>query len=157
VSTEHPDPPVPRGDYLPAVLHNGVVYTAGMTPRRHGELTVTGVVGSTVSVAAAREAAGLAASNALAAVFAALPADARGVRCLRMTVYIACAPDFHDLSEVADGASKAISTTLGPHALPARSAVGVQALPSGAPVEVELVAAADGLQRERFGASQVLT
>jgi enamine deaminase RidA (YjgF/YER057c/UK114 family) len=123
------------------VLHDGVVYTAGMTPRRNGELTVTGVVGLAVSVAAARAAAGLAATNALAAVFAALPADAR-VRCLRMTVYIACAPDFHDLSEVADGASKAISTTLGADALPARTAVGVQTLPSGAPVEVELVAAA---------------
>jgi hypothetical protein len=39
-----------------------------------------------------------------------------------MTVYIACAPDFHDLSMVADGASMAISTALGamrcPHAAP---------------------------------------
>jgi enamine deaminase RidA (YjgF/YER057c/UK114 family) len=117
-----------------------------MTPRHHGELTVTGVVGSTVSVGAAREAAGLAAANALAAVFAALPPDVSGVRCLRMTVYIACASDFHDLSKVADGATMAISSALGAHALPARSAVGVQTLPSGAPVEVELVAAADGFR-----------
>jgi enamine deaminase RidA (YjgF/YER057c/UK114 family) len=144
VWTDHRGPPEPRGDYSSAVLHAGVVYTAGMTPRHHGELTVTGVVGATVSVAAAREAAALAATNALAAVFAALPPDVPGVRCLRMTVYIACAPDFHDLSMVADGASMAISTALGAHALPARSAVGVQTLPSGAPVEVELVAAADG-------------
>jgi enamine deaminase RidA (YjgF/YER057c/UK114 family) len=128
------------------VLHAGIVYTAGMTPRHQGELTVTGLVGSTVSVAAAQEAAGLAATNALAAVFAALPPDLPGVRCLRMTVYIACAPDFHDLSMVADGASMAISTALGERALPARSAVGVQTLPSGAPVEVELIAAADGVR-----------
>ncbi|HEY6574553.1 MAG TPA: RidA family protein [Mycobacterium sp.] len=146
MSTDHRDPPEPRGHYSSAVLHAGIVYTAGMTPRHHGELTVTGLVGSTVSVAAAREAAGLAATNALAAVFAALPPDVSGVRCLRMTVYIACAPDFHDLSKVADGASLAISATLGAHALPARSAVGVQTLPSGAPVEVELVAAADSFR-----------
>jgi enamine deaminase RidA (YjgF/YER057c/UK114 family) len=112
-----------------------------MTPRRDGQLTITGVVGSTVSVAQARAAARLAATNAVAAVLAALPADA-DVRCLRMSVYIACAPDFHDLSTVADGASDAIVTTLGRRALPARSAIGVQCLPSGAPVEVELVATA---------------
>jgi enamine deaminase RidA (YjgF/YER057c/UK114 family) len=149
VSTDHRVPPAPRGSYLPAVLHDGLVYTAGMTPRRDGALTVTGVVGLTVSAAAARAAAGLAATNALAAVFSTLPADVNGVRCVRMTVYIACAPDFYDLSEVADGASEAISAALGAHALPARSAIGVHTLPSGAPVEVELIAAADGLPRVR--------
>jgi len=141
VSTDHVVPPTPRGDYVPAVLHGGVVYTAGMTPRRDGELTVTGQVGAAVSVAAARAAAELAAANALAAVFSAVPAGVRGVRCLRMTVYVACAPNFHDLSTVADGASAAISAALGADALPARSAIGVQTLPSNAPVEVDLVAA----------------
>lgn len=141
MSTDHVAPPTPRGDYVPAVLHDGVVYTAGMTPRRDGELTVTGQVGAAVSGAAARAAAELAATNALAAVFSALPAGAHGVRCLRMTVYVACAPDFHDLSAVADGASAAISAALGADALPARSAIGVQTLPSNAPVEVDLVAA----------------
>ena len=90
----------------------------------------------------ARAAARLAASNALAAVRSALPADVQGVRCLRMIVYIACAPGFHDLSTVADGASEAIMTTLGKDGLPARTAIGVQSLPSGAPIEVELIASA---------------
>ncbi|MET4427909.1 MULTISPECIES: RidA family protein [unclassified Mycolicibacterium] len=140
MSTERHQPPDPQGDYASAVVHAGVAYSAGMTPRRDGQLTITGEVGSTVSIEQARAAARLAAANALAAVRVALPADA-GVRCLRMTVYIACAPDFHDLSAVADGASDAIVATLGSRALPARSAIGVRCLPSGAPVEVELVAA----------------
>jgi enamine deaminase RidA (YjgF/YER057c/UK114 family) len=141
VSTDHDLPPAPQGDYATAVVHAGIAYSAGMTPRRDGQLTVTGVVGSTVSVAQAWAAARLAAANAVAAVRAALPGDAT-VRCLRMSVYVACAPDFHDLSTVADGASDAIVTILGPQALPARSAIGVQSLPSGAPVEVELMATA---------------
>ena len=58
-----------------------------------------------------------------------------------MTVYIACAPGFTDLSAVADGASDAIFAAGGADALPARSAIGVQSLPFGAPVEVDLVAA----------------
>jgi enamine deaminase RidA (YjgF/YER057c/UK114 family) len=126
---------------VPAVLHDGVVYSAGMTPRRDGRLTITGVVGATVSMEEARAAAGVAAANALAAVQSVLPAGASGVRCLRMTVYIACTRDFDELSRVADGASAAISAALGAEGLPARSAIGVQSLPSGAPVEVDLVAA----------------
>lgn len=140
MSTDSHLPPNPQGDYATAVVHAGVAYSAGMTPRRHGQLTITGVVGSTVSVEQAHAAARLAAANAVAAVRAVLPTDA-DVRCLRMSVYIACASDFHDLSAVADGASDAIVATLGSHALPARSAIGVRCLPSGAPVEVELVAA----------------
>jgi enamine deaminase RidA (YjgF/YER057c/UK114 family) len=140
VSTDHQAPPIPQGDYVSAVVHAGVAYSAGMTPRRNGRLTITGVVGSTVSLEQARGAARLAAANAVAAVRAALPTGA-GMRCLRMSVYIACVSGFHELSVVADGASEAIVEALGPEALPARSAIGVLSLPSGAPVEVELIAA----------------
>jgi enamine deaminase RidA (YjgF/YER057c/UK114 family) len=141
VSTDPAVAPTPQGDYVPAVEHNGIVYSAGMTPRRDGRLTVTGVVGVTVSSKDARAAAGIAAANALAAVRSVLPAAAE-VRCLRMTVYIACAPGFQELSPVADGASEAIAAALGRQALPARSAIGVQSLPSAAPVEVDLIACA---------------
>lgn len=113
-----------------------------MTPRRNGALTVTGTVGRQVDLAGARAAAMLAATNALSAVRSALPPGASGVRCLQMTVYIACTPEFTTLSAVADGASAAITAELGAGALPARSAIGVCALPSGAPVEVQLIAAA---------------
>jgi len=132
--------PRPQGDYIPAVRHGDIIYTAGMTPRRDGRLVVTGAVGAAVSPEAAHSAAGLAAANALAAARAALPPQT-GLTCLRMTVYVACAPGFTALSAVADGASAVIREHLGADALPARSAIGVQTLPSGAPVEVELIAA----------------
>ncbi|ORB28716.1 RidA family protein [Mycolicibacterium parafortuitum] len=130
--------PVPQGEYVPAVLHDGVVYTAGMTPRRAGALTCTGRVGDGVDPAAARAAAGLAAANALAAARAAAP-DGAVLRCVKMTVFVACPPEFTALSAVADGASAALIAELGDRGRPARSAIGVSALPSGAPVEVELV------------------
>ncbi|MGV0851660.1 RidA family protein [Mycolicibacterium phlei] len=133
-------PPAPRGDYVPAVLHNGVVHTAGMTPRRGGELVFRGAVGDGLSLDEGRQAAALAAANAVAAVRSVAGADA-AVRCLRMTVYVACVPGFEELSAVADGASATIRELLGTAVLPARSAIGVLALPSGAPVEVELTAA----------------
>ncbi|OKH65925.1 endoribonuclease L-PSP [Mycobacterium sp. SWH-M5] len=140
MSTEQTGAPAPQGDYRPALLHDGVVYTAGMTPRRDGELAVRGVVGHTVAGEQAYAAAGIAAGNALAAARSVLPDDA-GMRCLRMTVYIACTASFHDLSAVADGASAALRAELGESGVPVRAAIGVQSLPSGAPVEVDLIAA----------------
>ena len=60
MSSEQTGAPAPQGDYRPALLHDGVVYTAGMTPRRDGELVLRGVVGDTVSAGQAFDAAGIA-------------------------------------------------------------------------------------------------
>lgn len=139
-----PAPPAAQGRYVPAVVHCGIAYSAGMTPRVDGELLARGTVGGTVSPEQARDLAGRAAANALAAI-----ADAAGgienvARCLRLTVYIAAAPGFTRHSAVADGASGALWERLGERAVLARSAIGVASLPSGAPVEVELTAALVG-------------
>lgn len=141
MSTEHAAAPRPQGDYVAAVLHDGIVYTAGMTPRRDGRLAVTGVVGADLMLDEARAAAGIAAENAVAAIRSVLPSRTASVRCLRMTVFVACSPGFTELSAVADGASAIIRAELGAAAMPVRSAIGVLALPSGAPVEVEVTVA----------------
>lgn len=131
----------PQGDYLPVVVHNGLAYSAGMTPRVAGRLTVRGVIGADLGLAEARRAAGIAAGNALRAVAEAAGGLDAIDRCLRMTVYLACLPEFTEHSQVADGASAALCAWLGERGQAARSAIGVRCLPSGAPVEVELTAA----------------
>jgi enamine deaminase RidA (YjgF/YER057c/UK114 family) len=130
----------PQGAYLPAVVHGGFAWTAGMTPRRYGELLVQGVVGRDLDVADAREAAALAADNAVTALVEAV--GLAGIeRAVKMTVFIAAVDGFTAHSTVADGASRVLRERLGERGAVARSAVGVATLPSGAPVEVELVAA----------------
>lgn len=136
-------PPSPQGRYAAAVVDGGFAFSAGMTPRSGGRLTVRGLVGTDVDAETAREAAGLAARNALAAVTGVLEGTARLRRCVRMTVYVACADGFTGLSAVADGASDALADALATDALPVRSAIGVRSLPSGAPVEVELTASVE--------------
>lgn len=133
----------PQGAYVPAVVHGGTVWTAGMTPRRAGQLVVRGVVGRDLDVAAAREAAGMCAENALTAVAEALGGLDPVVRCLKMTVFVAAVDGFTEHAAVADGASGVLRERLGDRGVVARSAIGVRTLPSGAPVEVELVAAVD--------------
>jgi enamine deaminase RidA (YjgF/YER057c/UK114 family) len=136
-----PPSPVPQGRYVPAVVHNGIAYSAGMTPRIDGALALTGRVGDEVSVDQASAAAGIAARNALAAVVDAAGGRANVMRCLRMTVYVAAADGFTQHSQVADGASNALAGALGTSIEFVRSAIGVASLPAGAPVEVELTAA----------------
>lgn len=142
-----PPVPLPQGAYVPAVGERlapgfALVVSAGMTPRSAGEMTVTGLVGREIDTPRAAEAAGLAARNALAAVVREAGGPLGLRRLLRMTVYVACTDDFTELSAVADGASAALERTLPAAGRPARSAIGVRALPGGAPVEVELTAMA---------------
>lgn len=126
---------------MPAVVHEGIAVSAGMTPRVNGELTVRGTVGDGLGTEDAAFAARLAAANALAAVAQAAGGLSRISRCLRLTVYIASAPGFTAHSAVADGASAALAELLGDRGAAARTAIGVASLPSGAPVEVDLIAA----------------
>ena len=115
-------------------------FSAGMTPRIDGELSVHGTVGRDVSIGAAQHAAGIAASNALSAIARAAGGLDRVVCWLTMTVYIVATDGFEDHSTVADGASDALDVLL-PSGGGARTAIGVSSLPSGAPVEVALTAA----------------
>lgn len=139
VAAHLPPPPRPQGQYVPAIAAGGLVVTAGMTPRVDGVLVVRGTVGLDVSTDKAREAAAIAARNALAAATeAAGPAGL--LRLLRLTVYVRATPDFVDHSAVADGASEELATRLGEAGVMVRSAVGVASLPGGACVEVELTA-----------------
>jgi enamine deaminase RidA (YjgF/YER057c/UK114 family) len=127
--------------YAAAVVHGRLAISAGMTPREHGRLVVVGTVGDEVSVEVASAAAGLAAANALSAIADSVGGIGNISQCLRMTVYVACRPGFTSLSAVADGASARLHDLLGERAMAARSAIGVASLPSGAPIEVELMAA----------------
>lgn len=135
-----PAVPTPAGAYLPAVRAGDLVFTAGQLPLVDGALTVTGLVGSEVSIEEAAACARTAALNAVAAAAdAAGGVDAVG-RVVKVVVFVASAPGFTAQAQVANGASDLLAEIFGPAGRHARSAVGVAALPLRAPVEVELVA-----------------
>lgn len=133
-----PPPPKAQGRYQPAVATAGLVMSAGMTPRVDGQLKHVGQVGAEVSLDDARAAAGIAVSNAVAALADLLGSADRIRQALRMTVYVNAVPGFADHSKVADGASERLWELLGERGAVVRSAVGVSSLPGGACVEVEL-------------------
>jgi enamine deaminase RidA (YjgF/YER057c/UK114 family) len=136
-----PQVPAPVADYVPAVRSGAHVYTSGQLPFFDGQLTTTGVVGDEAVDVTPEEAAVLArqcALNAIAAVASVVDLDSV-VRVVKVTGFVASAPGFAKQPVVVNGASALIGQVFGDAGKHARSAVGVAALPLGAPVEVELV------------------
>jgi enamine deaminase RidA (YjgF/YER057c/UK114 family) len=134
--------PHPPHDPLDAVVvWDGIARTSGQLPRINGELTCVGVVGDTVSVDDAREAAAVCALNALSVLQAELGSLDHIERILSVTGYVASAPGFEQQPTVIDGASKVLVDIFGDRGRHTRSAIGVAALPRGGAVEIELIAA----------------
>ncbi|MFJ3926098.1 RidA family protein [Streptomyces sp. NPDC090022] len=134
-----PPAPAPVAVYVPAVRSGSYVHTSGQLPMVDGALPVTGKVGAEVDAGRAAELAQRCALNALAAVVS-VAGDLSAVkRVVKVTGYVASAPDFTGQPEVVDGASGLLATAFGDPGIHARSAVGVAVLPLDAPVEVEIV------------------
>jgi enamine deaminase RidA (YjgF/YER057c/UK114 family) len=130
----------PAGAYVPAVRDGDLVWTAGQLPFIDGRLAATGLVGDQVGVEDATQLARLCALNALAAA-ASVAGGLDGVsRVVKVVGFVASAPGFTAQPTVVNGASELLGAVFGGAGGHARSAVGVAALPLGAPVEVELVA-----------------
>lgn len=138
-----PAVPTPAAAYQPYAVAAGLVLTAGQLPVRDGTLEVTGRLGVELTTAQGAAEARVAALNLLAVGAAAL-GSLDAVRVVKLTVFVASAPEFDEHHLVANGASELLGEVLGGAGVHARSAVGVAALPLGAPVEVEALLAGAG-------------
>jgi len=133
-----PETATPAGAYVPALRTGPYVYTAGQLPLVSGTLPTTGKVGAEVTPEEAKDLARTAALNALAAVKSVAGDLDRVARVVKVTGFVASAPDFTGQPGVINGASELLGEVLGDKGVHARSAVGVAVLPLDAPVEVEL-------------------
>ena len=129
----------PLGDYLPGRVVGDLLFLSGQTPQREGLPTVTGLVGRDVTPDQARDAASLAALNALAIARDLLGGLDRVRSVVRLTGYVAAVEGFGEHPRVIDGASEVLRTAFGEAGRHARSAVGVASLPQSSPVEIDLV------------------
>jgi enamine deaminase RidA (YjgF/YER057c/UK114 family) len=138
-----PEVPAPLAAYVPAARSGSWVFTAGQLPLVDGALLATGRVGLEVDEQTAVACARQCALNALAAVGTVADLD-RVVRVVKVVGFVAGPPEFTGQPQVLNGASELLGAVFGDAGRHARSAVGVAALPLGAPVEVELVVEVDG-------------
>jgi enamine deaminase RidA (YjgF/YER057c/UK114 family) len=137
-----PIPAAPAANYLPFVLHDGVLYISGQLPLVDGAVSCRGKLGDSVTVEAGQAAARACAINILAQAKAALGGNLERIsQVLRITGYVASSPAFTDQHLVINGASNLLAEVLGPCGRHARAALGVAALPLDAAVEIDAMIA----------------
>jgi enamine deaminase RidA (YjgF/YER057c/UK114 family) len=127
-------------NYVPAVRSGNLVFLAGQVARGADGKMITGKVGRDVTEAQAAEAARTCALQLLAALQAEIGDLAKVKRIVRVGGFVNCTDDFTAQPKVVNGASDLLVAVFGDAGRHARASVGVNALPGGAPVEIELVA-----------------
>jgi enamine deaminase RidA (YjgF/YER057c/UK114 family) len=136
---ELPPPPPAAGNYVAGVVTGNLLFMSGCGPRRPDGY-LKGKVGAELSIEQGYEAARQTGLNMLANIRAVLGSLDRVERVVKTLGMVNCTPDFGDSPKVINGFSDLFVELLGEErGRGARSAVGMMALPSQIPVEVEMV------------------
>ncbi len=136
---ELPEAPLPLGSYIPIVRTGNLVFLSGILPLIKGKLLRQGRVGESVSLDEARDDARTAAINALSVLKANIDSLNKVKRCVKITGYVASAPDFTEQPKVLNAASDLMFEIFGEAGRHARAAIGVNVLPLNSPVEIEFI------------------
>ena len=134
-----PEPPQPAGSYTGAVRSGSLLFISGQLPIVKGVVQQGGIVGEDITTDQGQEAARLCALNALS-ILEEEAGSLDCVRIIRIGGYVCSAPGFTGQAQVINGASDLLAAILGERGVHSRLAVGVQALPLGASVELEVIA-----------------
>jgi enamine deaminase RidA (YjgF/YER057c/UK114 family) len=134
-----PEVAAPVAAYIQAVQVDKLVYTSGQIPFVKGQLIYKGVVGKDLTLEEGYDAARVCVLNALAAVKSLAGSIDNIERIIRLTGYVNSVDGFTDQPKVMNGASEILLQIFGEEGRHARSAIGVNTLPLGAAVEVELI------------------
>ncbi len=136
-----PAAPSKGGVYTPArEFGENLCYLSGCGPNIPGGTVYTGKLGREYTVKEGQEAARCCALNLLAVLQRDIGDLSRVKRIVKMLALVASADAFFEQPQVANGASELLVDIFGEEAgCGARSAIGVNALPTNIPVEIELL------------------
>ncbi|HSS65285.1 MAG TPA: RidA family protein [Gammaproteobacteria bacterium] len=137
---ELPEPAGPAAVYVPFRLSGNQLFIAGNIPPLDADVPTAGKVGVDLTPEQGYEAARLAALRVLAQLKVACGGDLdRVVKALQIRGFVNCTPGFTGQSGVVNGASELFRAVFGEAGLAARAALGANALPLNAAVEIESV------------------
>lgn len=135
-----PDPPAPVASYVPARVAGNHLFVSGQLPFMDGQLLATGPIPSSTTIEEGGVAARACAINALAVANDVLGGDLNRIRSvLRVGVFVQSDDRFDAQPKVANGVSDLMIAVFGDAGKHVRAAVGVNALPLDASVEVEFL------------------
>ncbi len=138
-----PEAPQPVANYVRAVKAGNLLFVSGHGPYNDGQTRLSGKLGKELTVEEGYKAARNVALNCLASVKAVL-GDLDGVkRVVKLLGMVNCTEDFKEQPKVVNGASDFLVEVFGEAGKHARSAVGMQSLPNGIPVEIEMILEVD--------------
>lgn len=135
-----PPPPTPRGIYTSLVIHQDVAYVSGQVSRVD-DMTITGPVDDRTSPDTISNAAQACVLRALSILAEAEDREHSVERILFLRGFVHAVPTFKNHSQVLDEASELLHRVFGERGQHARSAIGVNSLPSGGLMEIELTVA----------------
>jgi enamine deaminase RidA (YjgF/YER057c/UK114 family) len=135
-----PKPAGPAAVYVPYRISGKQVFIAGNIPPLDVDVPTAGKVGADLTPEQGYAAARLAGLRVLAQLKVACGGDLdRVVKALQIRGFVNCTPDFTGQSGVVNGASDLFREVFGDAGLAARAALGANALPGNAAVEIESI------------------
>lgn len=135
-----PEPAGPAAVYVPYRISGNQVFIAGNIPPLDVDIPTAGRVGAELTLEQGYAAARLAGLKVLAQLKVACDGDLdRVVKALQIRGFVNCTADFTGQSGVVNGASDLFREVFGDAGLAARAALGANALPLNAAVEIESI------------------
>lgn len=138
-----PAAPRPVANYVPCVRVGNLLFVSGHGPYNDGKTILSGKLGKDLTLEQGYQTARNVALNALSSVRAALGDLDQVRRVVKLLGMVNCTEDFKDQPKVMNGASDLLVEIFGEAGKHARSAVGMQSLPNGIPVEIEMILEVD--------------
>ena len=135
-----PPPPKPGGNYVPGVRVGNLLFLSGHGPGRvDGVPSARGKVGRDLSIEDGYTVAREVGINLLGTAKALLGSLDKVKRVVKVLGMVNSAEGFGDQPKVINGFSDLMVEVFGENGRHARSAVGMAELPSGIPVEIEMI------------------
>ncbi len=137
-----PPSPAPVANYVPAVRSGNLLFVSGHGPAlvKDGKSEyIRGKLGRDLTVEQGYEAAKQVMLNILQSIKGVIGDLDKVRRIVKVLGFVNCTEDFPDQPKVINGASDLLVTLYGEQGRHARSAVGMQQLPFGIAVEIEMV------------------
>ena len=130
---------VPIANYVKFVRTGKLVFTSGHGPTKLDGQLITGTLGADISIEQGYEAAKATGLQLLATLQAAIGDLGKVKRIVKVLGMVHCTDDFKDQPKVMNGFSDLMVAVFGDKGRHARSAVGMNALPNGMAIEIEMV------------------
>ena len=134
-----PAPGKPMANYVSSVRTGNLVFLSGHGPVLENGDLITGKVGADLTLDEGYNAARQVALVLLASLKSAIGDLDKVHRVVKLLGMVNCTPDFVDQPRVINGASDLLVEIFGDKGKHARSAVGMNALPSNIAVEIEMI------------------